>query len=230
MGHLVDRDLAARVRGLMPQLRSDLEALVRIPFDLGALWLLLGVMVITIVVNLLIPCSAAFLTPISAPGSPGHLGRSSRCISAAQGRRIDLGAPSLAASARYRSVLRVAASSDRVNSDEMSTLLSIEPFEVSESREASRVRVSLRGELDLATADEVADHLRGLRERHDTVVLDLEGLTFIDAAGVRVILRAAQDAQNDGWGFTVTRGSGVVRRVFELLDLDQFLRLDGEAS
>jgi anti-anti-sigma factor len=112
----------------------------------------------------------------------------------------------------------------------MSTLLSIEPFEVSEHREDSRVRVSLRGELDLATADEVADHLRRLRERHDTVVLDLEGLTFIDAADVRVILRAAHHAQNDGWGFTVTPGSGVVRRVFELLDLDQFLPLEGEAS
>jgi anti-anti-sigma factor len=114
----------------------------------------------------------------------------------------------------------------------MSTLLSTEPlpFEVSERRESSRVRVTLRGELDLATAHLLADRLRLLRERHDTVVLDLEELTFIDAAGVRVILGAAQDSQNDGWAFTVTRGSGVVRRLFELLDLDPLLPLEGEAS
>lgn len=82
-----------------------------------------------------------------------------------------------------------------MNSDETSTLLSIEPFEVSERREASRVRVALRGELDLATVDVVA----------------------------------AEDARNDGWAFTVTRGSGVVRRLFDLLDLDRLLPLEGEA-
>src|SRR5688572_12016251 len=91
------------------------------------------------------------LLPRRGVPRPGHL-VALAVASAPDRRRMRFGAPSLAASARYRSVLRVAASSDRVNSDEMSTLLSIEPFEVSEHREASRVRVSLRGELDLATA------------------------------------------------------------------------------
>lgn len=114
----------------------------------------------------------------------------------------------------------------------MSTPLSTQPlpFEVSERRETSRVRVTLRGELDLATAYLLADRLRRLRERHDTVVLDLEELTFIDAAGVRVILGAAEAALNDGWAFTVTRGSRVVRRLFDLLDLDPLLPLEGEVS
>jgi anti-anti-sigma factor len=124
--------------------------------------------------------------------------------------------------------LRVAASSDRVNRVGMSTAVSTEPtpFEVTELPETARVRVQLRGELDLATADVVADRLRRLRERRAVVLLDLDELAFIDAAGLRVVVAAAQDAAKDGWVFTVTRGSAPVRRLFELLDIDRLLPFD----
>jgi anti-anti-sigma factor len=104
------------------------------------------------------------------------------------------------------------------------------PFEVIELRERARVRVRLRGELDLATADLVADRLRGLRARHATVVLDLDELTFIDASGLRVVFTAARDARSDGWAFTVTRGSGPVRRLIELLGLDAHLPFEVASS
>jgi anti-sigma B factor antagonist len=100
-------------------------------------------------------------------------------------------------------------------------------LEVTELRERQRVRVRLRGELDLATADLAADRLRRLRARHATVVLDLDELEFIDASGLRMVLTAAQDARNDGWEFTITRGSAPVRRLIELLDLDRHLPFDG---
>jgi anti-sigma B factor antagonist len=104
------------------------------------------------------------------------------------------------------------------------------PLEVIELREPARVRVRLRGELDLATVDLVANRLRGLRARHTRVVLDLDELTFIDASGLRVLLTAAHDARNDRWAFTVTRGRGPVRRLFEVLDLDTHLPFDGASS
>jgi anti-sigma B factor antagonist len=128
--------------------------------------------------------------------------------------------------------LRVAASSDRVHRDEMSTALSAEPLplELTELREAARVRLRVSGELDIATADLLADRLRGLRDRQAAVLLDLDDLAFIDASGMRVILGAARDARDDGWEFKVTRGSARVRRLFALLDLDQHLPLDGGSS
>jgi anti-sigma B factor antagonist len=110
------------------------------------------------------------------------------------------------------------------------TLLSADILEMTELREAAQVRLALRGELDLATADLVAARLRGLREHGETVVLDLDELEFIDAAGLRVILRAAHDARTDGWAFTVTRGSAPVRRLFQLLDIDDVLPVDGRPS
>ncbi|HKO90786.1 MAG TPA: STAS domain-containing protein [Polyangiaceae bacterium] len=128
--------------------------------------------------------------------------------------------------------MRVAASSDRVTRDEMSIALSAEPLslELTELREAARVRLRVLGELDLATADVLANRLRALRERRGAVVLDLDDLAFIDASGLRVILSAARDARNDGWEFTVTPGSTRVRRLFVLLDLDKHLPLEGRAS
>jgi anti-anti-sigma factor len=103
------------------------------------------------------------------------------------------------------------------------------PFEVIELHDGARVRVRLRGELDLATADLVADRLRRLRERHAAVLLDLDELAFIDARGLHVVLTAAADARNAGWAFTVTRGSRPVRRLVELLDLDGHLPFDGDS-
>jgi anti-anti-sigma factor len=114
----------------------------------------------------------------------------------------------------------------------MSIALRIEPvpFEMTEIREPGRVRVQLRGEFDLAYADLVADRLRGLRRRGAAVLLDLDELSFIDAAGLRVILTAADEARNDGWAFAVTRGSAPVRRLFALVDAETHLTFDGGSS
>jgi anti-anti-sigma factor len=95
------------------------------------------------------------------------------------------------------------------------------------SREATRTRVRLRGELDIATVDAVAKRLAALRERHETVLLDLDELTFIDASGIRLVVDAAEDSRRDGWAFAVTHGSWPVRRVLELLELDKHLPYDG---
>lgn len=95
------------------------------------------------------------------------------------------------------------------------------------SREATRTRVRLRGELDIATVDAVAKPLAVLRERHDSVLLDLDELTFIDASGIRLVVDAAEDSRRDGWAFAVTHGSWPVRRVLQLLELDQHVPYDG---
>ena len=52
-------------------------------------------------------------------------------------------------------------------------------------------RLTLRGELDLATAPRL-EH--ALADAGEDVVLDLRGLTFMDSTGVRVLLEAAEAA------------------------------------
>jgi anti-sigma B factor antagonist len=99
-------------------------------------------------------------------------------------------------------------------------------LKVIESREDMRTRVRLSGELDIATAADVVKCLAVLRERHESVLLDLDGLTFIDVSGVRLVLAAAEESRRDGWAFAVTRGSRPVRRVFQVLELDEQLPYD----
>jgi stage II sporulation protein AA (anti-sigma F factor antagonist) len=101
-------------------------------------------------------------------------------------------------------------------------------LDIIEVRDAGRVRIRLRGELDLAGAPSLSDRLRRFRERGESVVLDLDELEFIDMSGLRVLLAAADEASRDGWSFAVTRGSVSVRRLLGLVRLDRQLPLDGD--
>jgi anti-anti-sigma factor len=125
--------------------------------------------------------------------------------------------------------VRVAASSDCADPGETKRTLHGDqsPLEVLVAREGTRTRVQLRGELDIATVGAVANRLAALRERRETVLLDLDELTFIDASGIRLVVDAAEDSRRDGWAFAVTHGSWPVRRVLQLLELDQHLPYDG---
>lgn len=75
-------------------------------------------------------------------------------------------------------------------------------------------RVRPVGELDIATASEFARALNGTPGR---LVLDLRALTFMDCAGLDVILRAGS-RQLD-----VFKGPPAVMRVFELTGTEQMV-------
>ena len=100
-------------------------------------------------------------------------------------------------------------------------------LEITEVRDAGRIRVCVRGELDLASGPRLSEALRRLHERGDRVLLDLDELSFIDMSGLRVVLAAAERASRDGEEFAVTRGSSQVRRLIALVQLDGHLPLNG---
>ena len=63
-------------------------------------------------------------------------------------------------------------------------------FDLTASRDdQGRSLVTLRGELDLGTAEQLE---QALAEADGEVLLDLRGLTFMDSTGVRVLLEAAE--------------------------------------
>jgi anti-anti-sigma factor len=98
-----------------------------------------------------------------------------------------------------------------------------EPFRMDERRDGERSVLALAGELDLATIDDVRARLDALQAERRAVVLDLDGLTFMDSTGIRLVLQAAQDAERTGWDFSITRGSAPVQRVFEAAGLEDRL-------
>ena len=82
-------------------------------------------------------------------------------------------------------------------------------------RRGRRARVTVRGELDIATAPALERALIEQSTIGRTVVLDLRELSFIDATGLRLLVRTNARARRDGIEFAVVPGP----RVRRLLDL-----------
>ena len=88
--------------------------------------------------------------------------------------------------------------------------------------------VALRGELDLVTVSKVAEVLDGLEPRADGVrhvVLDLRGLTFMDMAGLRELIRQNEFARSNRHNLAVVRGTDAIQRVLKLTGVDDMLVL-----
>jgi anti-anti-sigma factor len=63
--------------------------------------------------------------------------------------------------------------------------------------------------VDVATVDEIRTYLKRLKASSFTrVILDLRGVTFLDAQGVRLILEADASSRADGWSFALIGGCG----------------------
>ncbi|MFG3054090.1 STAS domain-containing protein [Kitasatospora sp. NPDC048239] len=77
--------------------------------------------------------------------------------------------------------------------------------------------LTLRGELDLDTADILRDALdEALRPVGTVVVIDFGALEFCDSTGLNVLLRARARADADGCRIELTRPRPLVLRMLEL--------------
>jgi anti-anti-sigma factor len=89
-----------------------------------------------------------------------------------------------------------------------------EEFRIEEDRRDGTVVLRLHGELDLASADAVAQRLDGLAESGEPVLLDVDRLSFMDSSGLRIVLQAAETSRTSDWSFSLTAGSEQVRNLF----------------
>lgn len=85
--------------------------------------------------------------------------------------------------------------------------------------------VALRGELDLAGADQLLAALATFEgDRPPVLLIDLRGVTFVDSSGLRALLAADAGARREGRELYLVRGPAVVQRVFEVALLDRQLQ------
>jgi anti-anti-sigma factor len=87
-----------------------------------------------------------------------------------------------------------------------------------------RVTLLVRGEIDVFTAPVLAAVVGALVEggRLD-VILDLSELTFMDAAGMRVIVHASNQLGAAGRTLTVQSPSAIIRRTLEITGVDALI-------
>jgi anti-sigma B factor antagonist len=99
-------------------------------------------------------------------------------------------------------------------------------FRVDTREGRDRAVLSLHGELDLASAPLLEREIGDVDfATTATVVLDLQGLEFIDSTGLRMILASQERVRGLGGGFAVTRGSPQVQRLLEITRADEHLQI-----
>lgn len=101
----------------------------------------------------------------------------------------------------------------------------IEQLRVDLRKEADRTVVKLDGELDMANAPLLQATIEDPElDTTKTVVLDLQGLTFLDSTGLRIILAAREQCWRRGQEFAVTPGSQQVQRLLSVTGVGEHLR------
>jgi anti-sigma B factor antagonist len=90
-------------------------------------------------------------------------------------------------------------------------------FEVRVEPARDVVCVKPRGELDLATAPVLREQVTELvAVGFDHLVIDLRGLSFMDATGVRLLVWLTDQARSDGWQLSLIDGPDQVQRILAL--------------
>lgn len=77
--------------------------------------------------------------------------------------------------------------------------------------------LAVAGELDLASVPELEAHLAAC---DGDVDLDCSGLTFVDAYGLRLLLRTRKDCEDRGAKFTLVEPSRCLRRLLSITGLE----------
>jgi len=84
--------------------------------------------------------------------------------------------------------------------------------------------LALRGELDLSTVGYFTQALEQALHQHNSVILNLEGLAFLDSSGVGGLMRALNKARAGGKTVSVAGVRPEVNEVFEIMGLKETLR------
>ena len=107
----------------------------------------------------------------------------------------------------------------------------IEQLRIDVREESDRIVVTLAGELDMANAPLLQDAIESAElAAAKTVVLDLQGLTFLDSTGLRIILAAREQCWRRGQEFAVTPGSQQVQRLLSVTGVGEHLRTISSAG
>ena len=102
-----------------------------------------------------------------------------------------------------------------------------EEFSISVAEVDGRAQMTLRGELDLATAPELEQLLTERIDASQEVVVDLRGLEFMDSSGIRVLVAAHARAGRTGTRVLVVRpeADSAVAKIVQVAGLDRELNI-----
>ncbi|WP_370149423.1 STAS domain-containing protein [Streptacidiphilus sp. EB129] len=89
--------------------------------------------------------------------------------------------------------------------------------------------VELRGELDIMAHQRLSPGLDWTLDCHDgDIVVDLRAVTFLDASGMKLLVRIHQETVRRGRRPALVRGNAQVSKVMRIVRLEQAFDLVGD--
>ena len=105
------------------------------------------------------------------------------------------------------------------------------PFAATKAEHDGEWLITLSGELDMATAPDLANVLHSLvGPGPDKVILDLSALSFIDSSGIAVLVGSQHKLIEQGRHLTIRGARSHAMKVFEIAGLVEFLHVRSEAE
>ncbi len=93
-------------------------------------------------------------------------------------------------------------------------------------KDNNHLKMILEGDLNTSTAQEVNNAYIADEDGVNDVVIDMEGVSYISSAGLRVILFIQQEMDDIDGSLTVCNINSNVMEVFRLSGFDQFLKIE----
>jgi anti-anti-sigma factor len=90
--------------------------------------------------------------------------------------------------------------------------------------------VTAFGEIDLTVRHVAHDLCQVVSERGLPLVIDAADVTFIDSAGMSVLVRLARDAEANGYPVVLRRAPWMLKELLTITGLDRLLPFDDEPS
>ena len=92
--------------------------------------------------------------------------------------------------------------------------------------EGDRAVVELRGEFDMAAVPKFERELAPVEAAAPSeIVIDLDGLSFMDSSGLRALVTADDRARRQERTLKIRPGPPLIRRVFDITKLNERLNL-----
>jgi anti-anti-sigma factor len=89
--------------------------------------------------------------------------------------------------------------------------------------DAGAARVTVTGEIDMGDAEALRQLLVEAAADAPEIEVDLRGVRFVDSAGCRALVQSAEHARSAGGRIRVVVAEGPVRRVLQLLGVEDLL-------
>jgi anti-sigma B factor antagonist len=98
------------------------------------------------------------------------------------------------------------------------------PFEIRSELEGEQARLTLSGELDIATVPRVEEAVASVLARGARrVLVDLTRLAFVDSSGLRMFITLNERTATEGWTLGLIRPSQPSLSVFEITGAERNL-------